>query len=63
MPLWLATISFTLCFAAWGLISAFATVFRQMYGLNATTTAFLISTPVLLGSLARLPRSSFIPSR
>ncbi len=55
MPLLLATLSFTLCFAAWGLISAFATVFRQLYQLNATSTAFLIATPVLLGSLARLP--------
>jgi len=55
VPLPLATISFALCFAAWGLISAFATVFRQAYHLNATSTAFLIATPVLLGALARLP--------
>src|SRR5512142_1627915 len=54
-PLALATISFALCFAAWGLISAFAPVFRQTYHLNATSTGFLIATPVLLGSVARLP--------
>ncbi|MCI0540791.1 MAG: MFS transporter, partial [Verrucomicrobiales bacterium] len=49
------TVSFTICFAAWGLISAFAPTFRETFGLSATQTAFLISIPVLLGSLARLP--------
>ena len=51
----LATISFTLCFAAWGLIGGLATVFAGLYGLNASQTAFLVAVPVLLGSLARLP--------
>jgi NNP family nitrate/nitrite transporter-like MFS transporter len=55
VPLALATISFAVCFAAWGLISAFAPTFRQIYDLSATSTAFLIATPVLLGALARLP--------
>ena len=51
----LGTISFTVCFAAWGLISAFAPVFRQRFHLSATQTAFLVAVPVLLGALARLP--------
>ena len=51
----LGTISFTVCFAAWGLISAFAPVFRQNFRLSATQTAFLVAVPVLLGALARLP--------
>src|SRR5262244_1293875 len=51
----LGTISFTVCFAAWGLISAFAPVFRQNFHLSATQTAFLVAVPVLLGALARLP--------
>src|SRR6266540_5826685 len=51
----LATISFTLCFAAWGLISAFAPRFRTLFALSATQTALLVAVPVLLGSLARLP--------
>jgi len=51
----LGTISFTICFAAWGLISAFAPVFRQKFHLSATQTAFLVAVPVLLGALARLP--------
>ncbi|HEU0004774.1 MAG TPA: MFS transporter, partial [Terriglobia bacterium] len=51
----LGTLSFTLCFAAWGLVSAFAPRFRETFGLSATETAFLVAVPVLLGSLARLP--------
>src|SRR5215210_5789296 len=49
------TISFAICFAAWGLISAFAPAFRKEFGLTAQSTAFLVAVPVLLGSLARLP--------
>ena len=51
----LGTVSFTVCFAAWGLISAFAPHFRQAFHLSATQTALLIAVPVLLGSLARIP--------
>src|SRR6478672_13920683 len=51
----LGTISFTVCFAAWGLVSAFAPHFRQLLHLSATQTAFLVAVPVLLGSLARIP--------
>jgi NNP family nitrate/nitrite transporter-like MFS transporter len=51
----LATLSFTISFAAWGLISAFAPSFRSEFGLSAQATAFLVAVPVLLGSLARLP--------
>src|SRR5215472_9728170 len=50
----LGTISFTVCFAAWGLISAFAPRFRESFHLNATQTAFLVAVPVLLGSLLRI---------
>jgi NNP family nitrate/nitrite transporter-like MFS transporter len=49
------TISFAICFAAWGLISAFAPDFRKELGLTAQSTAFLVAVPVLLGSLARVP--------
>src|SRR5262245_19706918 len=51
----LATISFTLSFAAWGLIGGLASVFTGLYQLNASQTALLVAIPVLLGSLARLP--------
>ena len=51
----LGTVSFTVCFAAWGLISAFAPSFRQRFHLSATQTALLVAVPVLLGALARVP--------
>src|SRR5215831_9093981 len=51
----LATISFTVCFAAWGLVGAFAPRFRETFHLSASQTAFLVAVPVLLGSLARIP--------
>ncbi len=50
-----ATISFALCFAVWGLISAFASSFRAEFHLTGQATALLVAVPVLLGSLARLP--------
>src|ERR1700752_4221619 len=50
----LGTLSFTVCFAAWGLISAFAPRFREAFHLSATQTAFLIAVPVVLGALLRI---------
>lgn len=55
LQLSLATLSFAVCFAAWGLISAFAPRFRELLHLSATETAVLVAVPVLLGSLARIP--------
>src|SRR5579871_2187948 len=54
LQLTLATFSFALCFAAWGLISAFAPRFRELFHLTATETAFLVAVPVMLGSLLRI---------
>ena len=51
----LATVSFAISFAAWGLIGGLAPVFTQLYSLSASQTALLVAIPVLLGSLARLP--------
>ncbi len=51
----LATISFALSFAAWGLVGGLASVFAGLYALTASQTALLVAVPVLLGSLARLP--------
>src|SRR5687768_16513356 len=51
----LATISFTLSFAAWGLVGGLASVFSGLYQLTASQTALHVAVPVLLGSLARLP--------
>src|SRR6187431_2566056 len=51
----LATLSFAISFAAWGLIGGLAPVFTDLYHLSASQTALLVAVPVLLGSLARLP--------
>src|SRR5215475_4701255 len=51
----LGTLSFAVCFAAWGLVSAFAPRFREMFSLSPSQTSLLIAVPVLLGSLGRLP--------
>ena len=51
----IATVSFALCFMAWGLISGVAPTFKQILSLTSTQVATLIAVPVLLGSLARLP--------
>jgi NNP family nitrate/nitrite transporter-like MFS transporter len=47
--------SFAISFAAWGLVGASAPQFKEALGLSASQTALLVATPVLLGSLARLP--------
>lgn len=58
-PAWrhilLATVSFALCFAAWGLISALAPRLRQQLGLSPMQTGLLVAAPVLLGALGRIP--------
>lgn len=51
----LATLGFTVCFAVWGLISALAPIFRQLWGLSATQSGLLVATPVVLGSVVRVP--------
>jgi NNP family nitrate/nitrite transporter-like MFS transporter len=55
VQLGLGTLSFVVCFAAWGLISSFAPRFRDAFHLTATQTAFLVAVPVILGALARIP--------
>ena len=51
----LATLAFTLCFAVWGLVSPLAPFFRGLYHLSGTEVGALVATPVLLGSVARIP--------
>src|SRR5690606_41539096 len=48
-------ISFTLSFAAWGLVGGLAPAFAALHSLTASRTALLVAVPVLLGSVARLP--------
>jgi nitrate/nitrite transporter NarK len=51
----LATLSFLVSFAAWGLVGGLAPTFASLYNLSASQTGLLVAVPVLLGSVARLP--------
>ena len=51
----LATLSFALCFSVWGLVAPLAPQFAELYQLSGTQIAVVIATPVLLGSLFRIP--------
>lgn len=53
--LFLSTTAFGVAFAVWGLISALAPRFTEIYNLSATSKSILIAIPVLLGSVGRLP--------
>ncbi len=51
----LATVAFALCFAAWGMLAPIAPDIQDELGLSNTETSVMISIPVLLGSLLRIP--------
>jgi NNP family nitrate/nitrite transporter-like MFS transporter len=51
----LATIAFALTFSAWGMIAPIAPDIQDELGLSNTQTSIMISIPVVLGSLLRLP--------
>ncbi|MBK5111668.1 MAG: NarK/NasA family nitrate transporter [Thermoleophilia bacterium] len=51
----LATIAFAVCFSAWGMLAPLAPDLQDELGLSNTETGIMISIPVLLGSLLRIP--------
>lgn len=51
----LATLAFALCFSVWGLVAPLAPQFQQFYELSNTQISVVIATPVILGSLFRIP--------
>ena len=51
----LGTLSFALCFTVWGLVAPLAPLFRDQYALSTTQVGLLVATPVLLGSVFRIP--------
>ena len=53
--LMLSTIAFAIAFAVWGMISPMAKTFQVMLHLTEQQTWLLIATPVLIGSIIRLP--------
>jgi NNP family nitrate/nitrite transporter-like MFS transporter len=55
LALTMATLAFTVSFAAWSLLSPLAPQFQQHYHLSDFDVSLLIAVPVILGSLARIP--------
>jgi NNP family nitrate/nitrite transporter-like MFS transporter len=55
LQLFLATMSFAISFSVWGLISALAPHFKDIYRLTTFETSVMIAIPVILGSLLRIP--------
>ncbi|QQR65553.1 MAG: NarK/NasA family nitrate transporter [Candidatus Brocadia sp.] len=51
----LATVAFALCFAGWTLFAPLAIYFQAEFNLSSTSVGLLLATPVLLGSLAKIP--------
>ncbi|MBT2730417.1 NarK/NasA family nitrate transporter [Bacillus sp. ISL-75] len=51
----LSTLSMIVCFTVWSVFAPIATEIQKMYQLSALEKSILIATPVLLGSLMRIP--------
>lgn len=50
-----STLAFTICFAVWMMFAVIGIPIKKTLGLNETEFGILIATPVLTGSLIRLP--------
>ena len=53
--LWTSTLAFTVCFMVWTMFAVIGVPIKQTLGLNATQFGILTATPVLTGSLIRVP--------
>ena len=51
----MSTVAFTICFAVWMMFAVIGIPLKSSLGLNETEFGLLIATPVLTGSLVRLP--------
>jgi len=51
----LATVGFALCFWAWALLSPLAVTLREELGLTSLQQSLVVATPVIVGSLGRIP--------
>jgi len=50
-----STVAFTVCFAIWMMFAVIGIPIKKTLGLNETQFGLLAATPVLTGSLIRLP--------
>jgi NNP family nitrate/nitrite transporter-like MFS transporter len=53
--LWASTVSFGVCFAVWVIYSIIGVQLQRELGFSQTAFGLLVATPVLTGSLSRLP--------
>ncbi|MDE2298049.1 MAG: MFS transporter, partial [Burkholderiales bacterium] len=53
--LMVSTLAFTVCFMVWMMFGVIGIPIRKTLGLNATEFGLLTATPVLTGSLIRVP--------
>ena len=51
----ISTLAFTICFAIWMMFGVIGIPIKKTLGLNATEFGLLAATPVLTGSLIRVP--------
>lgn len=51
----LSTLALALCFAVWSLVAPLAPRFQELYGLSNIQISIVIATPVILGSMFRIP--------
>jgi NNP family nitrate/nitrite transporter-like MFS transporter len=51
----MSTVAFTICFAIWMMFAVIGIPLKTSLGLNETQFGLLVATPVLTGSLVRLP--------
>lgn len=51
----MATLGFAICFWAWALLSPLAVTLRDELGLTSLQQSLVVATPVLVGSLGRIP--------
>jgi MFS transporter, NNP family, nitrate/nitrite transporter len=51
----MSTLAFTVCFMIWMMFAVIGVPIKQQLGLNETQFGILIATPVLTGSLIRVP--------
>jgi MFS transporter, NNP family, nitrate/nitrite transporter len=51
----LGTLAFAACFSAWGMLAPISPDIQDELGLSDTETSIMISIPVVLGSLLRIP--------
>ena len=50
-----STVAFTVCFMIWMMFAVIGIPIKENLGLNETQFGILVATPVLTGSLIRLP--------